>query len=82
MQEPVNISEILKWIKRMNDAFEDVGWHARYIPATFSPHFGVIVGQNARSVVRHLFIAEKIKKYYEFKSKHSKGRAFAVEFQD
>mgnify|MGYP003347053013 FL=1 len=82
MPEHVNINECIKWIDKMNKAFENVGWNGRYIPATFSPRFGVIVGTGARHIVRHLFVTEKIKKYYEFKSKGSKGRAFAVEFQD
>lgn len=82
MLEAASINETIQWIKKMNAAFDSVGWDGEYIPATFMPHFGVIVGSSAAFIVKHLFITEKIKKYYEFKGIKSKGRAFAVEFQD
>ena len=82
MQEPAKINEFLEYIQRLNHALDSVGYGGRFIPATLHPRFGVIIGPNAKMVTKHLHSSGKIQKYYEFKGRKSRGRAYAVEFYD
>ena len=65
MQEPAKINEFLEYIQRLNHALDSVGYGGRFIPATLSPRFGVIIGPNAKMVTKHLHSSGKINKYYE-----------------
>mgnify|MGYP003346758128 FL=1 len=82
MQEPAKINEFLEYIQRLNNALDSVGYGGRFIPATLHPRFGVIIGPNAKMVTKHLHSSGKIQKYYEFKGRKTRGRAYAVEFYD
>lgn len=82
MQEPAKINEFLEYIDRLNNALDSVGYGGRFIPSTFSPRYGVIIGPNAKMVTMHLHSSGKINKYHEFKGRKSRGKAYAVEFND
>ena len=76
------VEKFLEYIGRLNKALDSVGYGGRFIPATFDPKFGVIIGTNAKMVVEHLHSSGKINKYYEFKGRKTRRRAYAVEFYD
>jgi hypothetical protein len=82
MQEPAKVNEFMEYIKRLNTALDSVGYGGRFIPATFAPRFGIIIGPKAKMIVSHLYSSGKVEKYYEFKGKKSRGKVFAVEFYD
>lgn len=82
MPEPAKLNEFLQYIERLNHALDSVGYGGRFIPATLHPRFGVIIGPNAKMVVEHLHSSGKIYKYYEFKGRKTRRRAYAVEFHD
>ena len=82
MQELAKVNEFIDYIKKLNKALDSVGYGGRFIPATFSPRVGVIVGPNAKMITISLHNSGKILKYYELKHKGSEGKIFAVQFQD
>jgi hypothetical protein len=84
MPEPVpeKINEFINYIERLNKALDSVGYGGKFIPATFSPKVGVIVGPNAKMIANHLHSSGKLEKYYEFKHKGAEGKIFAVQFSD
>jgi hypothetical protein len=84
MPEAANekINKFIEYINRLNNALDSVGYGGRFIPATFSPKIGVIVGPNAKMVTNHLHSSGKLIKYYEFKHKGAEGKIFAVQFAD
>jgi hypothetical protein len=82
MQELVKVNEFIDYIERLNKALDSVGYGGQFIPATFDPKVGVIVGPNAKMITQHLYSSGKIDKYYEFKHKGSEGKIIAVQFKD
>lgn len=79
---PEKINEFIQYIERLNKALDSVGYGGKFIPATFSPKVGVIVGPNAKMIANHLYSSGKIEKHYEFKHKGAEGKIFAVQFSD
>jgi hypothetical protein len=74
MQELVKVNEFIDYIERLNKALDSVGYGGQFIPATFDPKVGVIVGPNAKMITQHLYSSGKIDKYYEFKHKGSEEK--------
>jgi hypothetical protein len=79
---PEKINEFIQYVERLNKALNSVGYGGQFIPATFSPRVGVIVGPNAKMIAQHLYSSGKIDKHYEFKHKGAEGKIFAVQFKD
>ena len=79
MQGRVNLSEFLKDIKKFNEALKKVQWDGAFFPITFSPKYAVVCGKDAKKIVKHLFITEKIVNYYELKRPN--GKVYAIEFK-
>lgn len=82
MIEIKKVNEFIDYIERLNHALDSVGYGGQFIPATFSPKVGVIVGPNAKMVTSHLYNSGKIEKFYEFKHKGAEGKIFAVQFKN
>lgn len=76
------IKQFIEYIERLNNALNSVGYGGQFIPATFSPKVGVIIGSNAKMVTSHLYNSGKLEKFYEFKHKGAEGKVFAVRFKD
>ena len=76
------INEFIDYVIRLNEALDSVGYGGQFIPATFSPKIGVIVGPNAKMVTNQLYNSGKIEKFYELKHKGSEGKILAVQFKD
>lgn len=76
------IIEFIEYIERLNKALDSVAYGGQFVPATFSPKVGVIVGPNARTVTKHLHSSGKIEKFYEIKNRGARGKLFAVQFKD
>ena len=82
MHELAKVNEFIDYIERLNHALDSVGYGGQFIPATFSPKVGVIVGPNAKMVTHQLHNSGKLEKFYELKHKGSEGKIFAVQFKD
>lgn len=76
------VNEFIEYIDRLNKALDSVAYGGHFIPATFSPRVGVIVGPNAKVVTNQLHHSGKIDKFYELKHKGAEGKIFAVQFKD
>ena len=82
MLELAKIIDYLKYLKKVNKAFDDVGWNGQMIPISVERKYAVIVGDSASKIANHLLIADKITGYYEIKTEKDKTRAYAVEFKE
>jgi hypothetical protein len=82
MPELAKVNEFIDYVERLNKALDSVGYGGQFIPATFSPKVGVIVGPNAKMITQHLYSSGRIEKHYEFKHKGSEGKIIAVQFKD
>lgn len=82
MPEVVKMKEFLDYIDKINKALYSVGWFAKFVPATFSPRIGVIVGEHAKMVTNHLYISGRIDRWYQFKHKGANAKIFAVQLKE
>lgn len=82
MLDLVKIEEFLEYIEKLNKALDSIGWGGRFIPATFSPKIGVIVGHNAKAIANHLFLSGKLERFYELRHKGASRKIFAVQLKE
>ena len=82
MLEVSKMQEFIDYVEKFNKALESIGWLGQFVPATFSPKIGVIVGKNAKMITNHLYISGRIEKHYEFKHKGADGKIFAVQLKE